>query len=866
MRLTRAPTSSSSSSSSSSGRFNEIRFDMPNLKPAPRTFSAPRPHSFLKAVHLPASFDWSDVNGTSYVTHSLNQHIPQYCGSCWAHGAMSSLADRIKIARRARGADINLAIQAILNCGGDTAGSCHGGSATGAFQFVKEQGFVPYDTCQPYLACSSESTEGFCPHVDTTCPNNGFNQCRTCSTFHANGGVCNAITTMPNASIAEYGEVSGEDKIAAEIFARGPIACGINAGPVLEYTGGVVDLPDAAKEVDHIVSITGWGTDPKTGKQYWNVRNSWGQYWGELGYMRLVKGENQLGVESMCSWATVASFTETNVACYEDGSNCDGANGDFTTTVRVAPLVAPAEGETFVHPLLPPRTPNDSETDTDTTTDTGSDAEAQVPPPMASLELADCSASTSPRARISAIDVSPRGPVMVGEPLELRYHGTANTELGQVQLEVSLAALGVVLATQTFDLCANGAGCPLSAGQTFSGNLRYTVPSEVPDGFALDLRLVIDDGCASMRLGNSRSHIAMPSSTPSGMLGAAGPLGGASSAGESTTDERKAAEFLFDAWRRQWSMDFDSTDEFMLRLDIFQQNIRRVRQHNERHASGDSGFTMALNAFGHLTADEFKQTYASGLSGDGGAGMPNSATLWGVAAAAPASSLGSTPPPSVDWDEAGGVNTPEQQGSCGSCFTFSTTGAIEGAYFVEHGSLVNLSEQQIVSCDGGDHGCGGGLMDHAFAWVKSNGGLCSETDYPYASASVQEGDPAPSCSTTCTPVPGTAVKSYTDVQPDESSLMAAVAQQPVSIGIEADQDAFQFYKSGVMDGSCGNNLDHGVLLVGYGSESGGGQYWKVKNSWGPTWGEKGFIRLQRGKTSQQGGQCGLLLSASFPSL
>jgi cathepsin X len=109
------------------------------------------------------------------------QHVPQYCGSCWAHGALSSLGDRIKVARNMTGDEINLSIQYILNCATETAGSCHGGSHTGVYEFITRTGFVPYDTCQPYIACSSESTEGFCPHVNTEC--SAINTCKTCDTF-----------------------------------------------------------------------------------------------------------------------------------------------------------------------------------------------------------------------------------------------------------------------------------------------------------------------------------------------------------------------------------------------------------------------------------------------------------------------------------------------------------------------------------------------------------------------------------------------------------------------------------------------------------------------------------------------------------
>jgi cathepsin X len=286
-------------------------------------YTSPLPHEYIDVSALPQSFDWGNVNGTSYITKSLNQHLPQYCGSCWAHGALSSLADRIKIARKAQGQEINLNVQYILNCGTEIAGSCHGGSATGTYEFIKKSGFVPYDTCLAYEACSQESSEGFCSDGDYTCK--PINTCRTCSTFSADGGKCVAIDYFPNASIAEYGTVTGADKMKAEIYKRGPIAAGVNAVAILDYHGGIINDPSASKEVDHIVSITGWGYDKATGDQYWNVRNSWGQYWGELSFFRVKLGENQLGLEEGCSWATPASFTELNVPCNEDGSNCQSS-------------------------------------------------------------------------------------------------------------------------------------------------------------------------------------------------------------------------------------------------------------------------------------------------------------------------------------------------------------------------------------------------------------------------------------------------------------------------------------------------------------------------------------------------------------
>lgn len=305
-------------------RFNEIKI-LPGHTEKEHVQS-PLPHTYLSSTALPESFTWSDVNGVSYLTHSLNQHLPQYCGSCWAHGALSALGDRIKIARGGKGDDINLSIQYILNCGGDVAGSCHGGYHTGVYQMIQEEGFVPFDTCMIYMACSEESTEGFCPHVDTTCKKE--NICRTCDTFGGMGGKCTEIDYFPNATVAEYGMIDNDiDAIMSEIYARGPVAATINAEPIVEYEGGIFDDAEEDRGTNHIVSIVGWGTDEDSGKKYWIVRNSWGHYWGEMGYMRVEMGKNILGLEGEVAWATPGSWTEVNYPCAENGKNCNGSGG-----------------------------------------------------------------------------------------------------------------------------------------------------------------------------------------------------------------------------------------------------------------------------------------------------------------------------------------------------------------------------------------------------------------------------------------------------------------------------------------------------------------------------------------------------------
>jgi cathepsin L len=204
-------------------------------------------------------------------------------------------------------------------------------------------------------------------------------------------------------------------------------------------------------------------------------------------------------------------------------------------------------------------------------------------------------------------------------------------------------------------------------------------------------------------------------------------------------------------------------------------------------------------------------------------------------------------------------------GSCGSCWAFSTTGALEGAKFVKTGELVTLSEQNLLDCDHADLGCNGGLMDNAFKFDEKTGGLCSEEDYPYEARQGKICNPM-----NCTDVPGTIVSTFYDVpHSDEKAMLSALAMQPISVAIQADQFAFQFYKTGVLtDDKCGKagNIDHGVLAVGYGTDLETQEpYWLVKNSWGASWGENGYIRMSR-NSENDWGMCAILKMASYPEV
>ncbi|XP_076995304.1 procathepsin L-like [Tamandua tetradactyla] len=302
-------------------------------------------------------------------------------------------------------------------------------------------------------------------------------------------------------------------------------------------------------------------------------------------------------------------------------------------------------------------------------------------------------------------------------------------------------------------------------------------------------------------------------------------------------------------WRSKYPRLYGANEEDWRRA-VWEKNMKMIELHNREYSQGQHGFTMGMNAFGDMTNEEFRQVM------NGYQKQPHKKGK--IFHEPPSLEV----PKSVDWRNKGYVTPVKNQGRCGSCWAFSATGSLEGQMFRKTGKLVSLSEQNLVDCSRaqGNKGCDGGLMDNAFLYIKDNKGLDSEDSYPYIGR--EDGCRYKSEFSAAN------VTGYTDIPAQEVALRKAVATKgPISVAIDASHMSFQFYSSGIYrEPDCSSsNLDHGVLVVGYGFEGtdpNNNKYWLIKNSWGTSWGTHGYVKMARDENNH----CGVATAASFPTV
>ncbi|KAI3498687.1 hypothetical protein L1887_34464 [Cichorium endivia] len=306
---------------------------------------------------------------------------------------------------------------------------------------------------------------------------------------------------------------------------------------------------------------------------------------------------------------------------------------------------------------------------------------------------------------------------------------------------------------------------------------------------------------------------------------------------------------MHDLWMARHGRVYNDNAEKEMRRNIFKENVEFIESFN---SFKNRSYKLGINKFADQTNDEFKASLnGRKLSHD--RKSPHT-TLFKYGNV-------TTAPDSMDWRTRGAVTNVKDQGVCGSCWAFSAVAAMEGIIQLRTGKLFSLSEQELVDCnrDYDSEGCMGGNKEDAFKFVVTNKGINTENSYPYRG--VDE-----SCNTTREVVGVAHITGY-EVLPanDEDALLNAVSKQPVAVSIDASSTAFQLYSDGVFTGDCGTDLNHDLIVVGYGTNADGIKYWLVKNSWGLEWGDGGYIMIQRDVEDKEG-LCGIAMETSIPTL
>ncbi|KAI5004692.1 hypothetical protein ZWY2020_031935 [Hordeum vulgare] len=317
----------------------------------------------------------------------------------------------------------------------------------------------------------------------------------------------------------------------------------------------------------------------------------------------------------------------------------------------------------------------------------------------------------------------------------------------------------------------------------------------------------------------------------------------------------------FHVWMTAQNRSYFTPDEKARRFEVYRSNMRYIEAVNAGATTSGLTYELGEGPFTDLTHEEFMALYTGQIQEDdeqiiithvgpvNGAGTHEGVTVY--------ANFSAKVPSSVDWRKRGAVTPVKDQGKCGSCWAFAAVGAIEGLHKIKRGTLVSLSEQQLVDCDYFNNGCNGGRASRAFQWIQQNGGITATSSYGYKGATGR-------CRTNRKPAAKITGSQRVESN-SEVSLRNAVANRPIAVSIASNSSHFHHYKRGIFNGPCSTTkLTHAVTVVGYGRQAqNGGKYWIVKNSWGPAWGEKGYMLVKRGTTNPSG-QCGIATRPVFP--